>query len=248
MSGHAEDAAWAAAAASEHSSRGQPAYKRTCPFYKIMPGFFICVDAFRYGAVKDCQAYFLSHFHSDHYIGLTANWIHGPIYCSRVTGSLVKSQLKTAGEYVVELDFEERVSIPGTGAFVTMIPANHCPGSSMFLFEKAIGGRTQRILHCGDFRACPSHVQHPELRPERIEAISGRAKQQKIDVCYLDTTYLNPRYSFPPQDDVIQACAEMCYLERESEERRRRPMECAPSLQGGRWIRRREQVLRGEEC
>lgn len=211
MSGHAEDAAWATAAAAENSSRGMPAYKRTCPFYKIMPGFSICVDAFRYGAVEGCQAYFLSHFHSDHYIGLTANWTHGPIYCSAVTGSLVKSQLRTAAKYVVELEFEKTVAVPGTkGVTVTMIPANHCPGSSMFLFEKTAGGRTQRILHCGDFRACPAHVEHPKLHPETVDAITGRTKEQKIDVCYLDTTYLNPRYSFPPQDDVVQACAELC--------------------------------------
>lgn len=214
MSGHAEDAAWATAAAAENASRGMPAYKRTCPFYKIMPGFSICVDAFRYGAVEGCKAYFLSHFHSDHYMGLTANWMHGPIYCSKVTGSLVKSQLKTAAKYVVELEFEKTVPVPETtGVTVTMIPANHCPGSSLFLFEKAAaGGRTQRILHCGDFRACPAHVEHPQLRPETVDAISGRTKQQKIDVCYLDTTYLNPRYSFPPQGDVISACAEMCAL------------------------------------
>lgn len=210
MSGHAEDAAWATAAAAETASRGLPAYKRTCPFYKIMPGFAICVDAFRYGAVEGCQAYFLSHFHSDHYMGLTANWTHGPIYCSKVTGSLVKSQLKTAADYVVELEFEETVPVPATtGVTVTMIPANHCPGSSLFLFEKTTGGRTQRILHCGDFRACPAHIEHPKLRPETVDAISGRTKQQKIDVCYLDTTYLNPRYSFPPQGDVITACAEL---------------------------------------
>ncbi|KAL2153875.1 hypothetical protein VTH82DRAFT_2551 [Thermothelomyces myriococcoides] len=213
MSGHAEDAAWAAAAAAETASRGMPAYKRTCPFYKIMPGFFICVDAFRYGAVDGCKAYFLSHFHSDHYMGLTANWTHGPIYCSKVTGSLVKSQLKTAAKYVVELEFEETVLVPDTGGVrVTMIPANHCPGSSLFLFEKNTAGRTQRILHCGDFRACPAHVEHPKLRPETVDAVSGRTKQQKIDVCYLDTTYLNPRYSFPPQDDVITACAKLCAL------------------------------------
>ncbi|KAK0730835.1 eukaryotic translation initiation factor 3 subunit 7-domain-containing protein [Lasiosphaeris hirsuta] len=212
MNGHAEDAAWATAAAVENASRGMPAYKRTCPFYKIMPGFFICVDAFRYGAVEGCNAYFLSHFHSDHYIGLTANWTHGPIYCSKVTGSLVKSQLKTAAKYVVELEFEERTPVPGTqGVSVTMIPANHCPGSSLFLFEKAVGsGKTQRILHCGDFRACPAHVAHPGLRPETVDAISGRMKQQNIDVCYLDTTYLNPRYSFPPQDEVVRACADVC--------------------------------------
>ncbi|KAL2138770.1 hypothetical protein VTI28DRAFT_6242 [Corynascus sepedonium] len=213
MSGHAEDAAWATAAAAEVASRGMPAYKRTCPFYKIMPGFFICVDAFRYGAVEGCKAYFLSHFHSDHYMGLTANWTHGPIYCSKVTGSLVKSQLKTAAKYVVELEFEETVLIPDTnGVTVTMIPANHCPGSSLFLFEKNSAGKTHRILHCGDFRACPAHVEHPKLRPETVDAISGRTRQQKIDVCYLDTTYLNPRYSFPPQDDVITACADLCAL------------------------------------
>ncbi|KAG7292068.1 hypothetical protein NEMBOFW57_002099 [Staphylotrichum longicolle] len=211
MSGHAEDAAWATAAAAETASRGMPAYKRTCPFYKIMPGFSICVDAFRYGAVEGCQAYFLSHFHSDHYVGLTASWTHGPIYCSKVTGSLVKSQLRTAAKYVVELEFEKTVPVPDTkGVTVTMIPANHCPGSSLFLFEKTTAGRTQRILHCGDFRACPAHVEHPKLRPETVDAITGRTKQQKIDVCYLDTTYLNPRYSFPPQQDVIQACADLC--------------------------------------
>ncbi|KAI0176364.1 DRMBL-domain-containing protein [Hypoxylon sp. FL1284] len=213
MSGHAEDAAWASAAASENASRGKPAYQRTCPFYKSMPGFSICVDAFRYGAVKGCNAYFLSHFHSDHYIGLTANWSHGPIYCSKVTGSLVKSQLRTAAKWVKELEFEETVEIPGTeGATVTMIPANHCPGSSLFLFEKNIGRgpKKQRILHCGDFRACPAQVAHPLLKPETMDAVSGKAKQQRIDVCYLDTTYLNPRYSFPPQDDVITACAEFC--------------------------------------
>lgn len=213
MSGKAEDTAWATAAAAEHSSRGMPAYKRTCPFYKIMPNnFSICVDAFRYGAVKDCNAYFLSHFHSDHYIGLTARWTHGPIYCSKVTGSLVKSQLKTAAKYVVELEFDEKVPVPDTnGVFVTMIPANHCPGSSLFLFEKVInGGKTQRILHCGDFRACPEHITHPSLRPNLFDAVEGKIKRQKIDVCYLDTTYLNPRYSFPPQDGVIRSCAELC--------------------------------------
>ncbi|KAI1433040.1 DRMBL-domain-containing protein [Xylaria sp. CBS 124048] len=215
MSGHAEHSAWASAAAAENASRGKPAYQRTCPFYKIMPGFFICVDAFRYGAVKGCNAYFLSHFHSDHYIGLTAKWSHGPIYCSKVTGSLVKSQLRTAAKYVVELEFEETVEVPGTeGVTVTMLPANHCPGSSLFLFEKRLGKglnpKTQRILHCGDFRACPAQVAHPLLKPDILDTVSGKLIRQKIDICYLDTTYLNPRYSFPPQHDVVRACAEFC--------------------------------------
>ena len=216
MSGNAEDNAWATAAASEAASRGKPAYQRTCPFYKIMPGFFICVDAFRYGAVQGCNAYFLSHFHSDHYIGLTSLWCHGPIYCSHVTANLVRRQLRVDPKWVVDLEFDEKVEVPNTqGVDVTMIPANHCPGSSLFLFEKAIGKgrnpRIQRVLHCGDFRACPAHIQHPKLRPDIVDSVTKRnIAQQKIDVCYLDTTYLNPRYAFPSQEEVIKACGDMC--------------------------------------
>ncbi|KAL8948716.1 MAG: hypothetical protein Q9222_005128 [Ikaeria aurantiellina] len=216
MSGHAEDAAWATAAATEASSRGKPAYQRTCPFYKILPGFSICVDAFRYGAVEGCKAYFLSHFHSDHYIGLTSSWCHGPIYCSRVTANLVRRQLRVDPKWVVDLEFDETVEVPNTqGVTVTMIPANHCPGSSLYLYEKVIGkGKTpkvQRVLHCGDFRACPAHVQHPLLRPDVVDKVTGKnIAQQKLDVCYLDTTYLTPKYAFPSQEEVIKACADMC--------------------------------------
>lgn len=215
MAGHAEDAAWASAAAENNAARGKPSYERTCPFYKIMPGFFIAVDAFRYGAVKGQNAYFLSHFHSDHYIGLTASWSHGPIYCSKVTANLVRQQLRVDPKWVVDLEFEKKTEIPRTeGVHVTMIPANHCPGSSLFLFEKEIGKgkapKLQRVLHCGDFRACRAHIEHPLLRPDVLDAVSGKNREQKLDVCYLDTTYLNPKYAFPPQQQVIQACADMC--------------------------------------
>lgn len=215
MAGHAEDAAWASAAAENNAARGKPAYKRTCPFYKIMPGFFIAVDAFRYGAVQGQKAYFLSHFHSDHYIGLTSSWSHGPIYCSRVTANLVRQQLRVDPKWVVDLEFEQKTEVPETqGVFVTMISANHCPGSSLFLFEKEVGkghaSKLQRVLHCGDFRACQAHVEHPLLQSNILDAVSGEHRQQKLDVCYLDTTYLNPKYAFPPQQQVIQACADMC--------------------------------------
>lgn len=54
-----------------------------------------------------------------------------------------------------------------------------------------------RYLHCGDFRASPEHLHHPAL------------KGKKVDICYLDTTYLNPRYCFPAQEQVVDACAEL---------------------------------------
>ena len=215
MAGNAEDTAWATAAANEVSSRGKQAYQRTCPFYKIISGFSICVDAFRYGAVEGCTAYFLSHFHSDHYIGLRKSWCHGPIYCSRPTANLVRQQLGVDPKWLVALDFEQTSEVPDTGGVqVTMIPANHCPGSSLFLFEKSFGNgpnvRRQRVLHCGDFRASAAQVQHPLLRPDPVNPLSGQARQQRIDRCYLDTTYLNPKYAFPAQDEVITACSDLC--------------------------------------
>jgi DNA cross-link repair 1A protein len=215
MAGNAEDTAWAAATTNEVATRGKQAYQRTCPFYKIIQGFSICVDAFRYGAVEGCNAYFLSHFHSDHYVGLTAKWRHGPIYCSKITGNLVRQQLKVDPKWIVDLEFEKTTEIPNTGgAKVTLIEANHCPGSALFLFEKPAGpdafSRVQRVLHCGDFRASPAHVQHALLRPETFDPVTGQRRYQKIDVCYLDTTYLSPKYSFPSQDDVVQACVDLC--------------------------------------
>ena len=210
-----EEAEWSAAQSDTFPRDSRNANKkRPCPFYKIMPGFSISVDAFRYGAVEGCNAYFLSHFHSDHYVGLASSWSHGPIYCSKVTASLCKQQLRVDEKWLVPLEFEKRYDVPNTGgATVVLIDANHCPGSALFLFEMAVGGsngRKQRILHCGDFRACKAHVTHPLLRPKSSDPKTGGRIKQTIDACYLDTTYLNPRYSFPPQDDVITACADLC--------------------------------------
>ena len=53
-----------------------------------------------------------------------------------------------------------------------------CPGSVLFLFEKKMGKRTFRILHCGDFRASPAHIRHPALKGKYLDSV------------YLDTTYL----------------------------------------------------------
>ncbi|KAI7825144.1 beta-lactamase-like protein, partial [Gamsiella multidivaricata] len=154
------------------------------------------VDAFCYGAVEGCDAYFLSHFHSDHYGGLTSTWDHGPIYCSSITANLVISRLGVDSKYVNRLPMCVPTAV--NGVTVRLMDANHCPGSVLFVFD--LENPRRRYLHTGDFRACPEMCVDPILRqPQNIP----------IDILYLDTTYSNPRYTFPSQELVIRETANL---------------------------------------
>ncbi|ODV94612.1 hypothetical protein PACTADRAFT_50483 [Pachysolen tannophilus NRRL Y-2460] len=146
------------------------------------------VDAFNYRKHDDIVNYFLSHFHSDHYMGITKNWSNGIIYCSNITKKLLILKFKVNEEIIKSLEFDVPYQIPDTDIQVTLIDANHCPGSGIFLFKDV---KTNfKILHCGDFRI-------------NKEMISKLLCYGKINRCYLDTTYLNPTYDFPKQEDVI---------------------------------------------
>ena len=164
------------------------------PAYKMLDGMPFAVDAFCYGRIDGCIAYFLTHFHSDHYRGLGRLWEHGPIYGTEITASLMRSRLGVDAKYVHALPMDTPVEIRGTSVRVTCIDANHCPGACLFLFDgpSSDGDRNIRLLHCGDFRAAPFQVRHDALR-------GG------VDTIYLDTTYLSPRHCFPTQRDVLDA-------------------------------------------
>ena len=61
--------------------------------YKTIAGSRIVVDGFTSQPVAG-MTYFLSHFHSDHYVGLTKQW-SVPVYCSEVTARLVARPART---------------------------------------------------------------------------------------------------------------------------------------------------------
>jgi len=132
--------------------------------------------------------WFLSHFHADHYKGLTSKFNRGIVYCTPVTAALVKLQLRVRLEFLREVPIGGSITIEGTR--VTFLPANHCPGAAMLLFE--CPGRLP-ILHSGDCRLATTLL--PQL--PQLENIRGA-----IDLI-LDTTYCDPQYTFPTQAEAL---------------------------------------------
>ncbi|MCO5605800.1 hypothetical protein L7F22_059984 [Adiantum nelumboides] len=179
---------------SDAPSKGNLSTRRKCPFYKKIPGTSFTVDAFQYGAVKDCKAYFLTHFHSDHYGGLTKSWASGPIYCTPVTARLLALCLYVDEKWIHPLPLGEPHLVDGVE--VKMLDANHCPGAAIIHFRLKSG---RAILHTGDFRACKAMQDYVEL------------KKGSIHTLYLDTTYCNQRYRFPLQKEVIKYVVEVTH-------------------------------------
>ena len=170
-----------------------------CPAYKRIAGTDLICDGFQYATSHLSTKYFLSHFHLDHYIGLTSSWSVGEIYCSKITANLVQQQLGVDSQYLHPLDLHTPIVIESRGkpVTVTLLDANHCPGACMFLFQIGIH-KTTSILHVGDFRWSREKMLH---KSSPLLHLNGR-----LDDLYLDTTYCDEKYSnIPPQQDAIDA-------------------------------------------
>ncbi|VEU21293.1 DEKNAAC102740 [Brettanomyces naardenensis] len=157
----------------------------------------VAVDAFCYDSDDSIHIYILTHFHSDHYGGLKKSWNNGSvIIATKITAKLAVHRFKLPAEMFLPLEYDQKVRIPNTAIDVTCIDGNHCPGSGIFILESAKTG--ERFLHCGDFR----------INRHMIERL---LKWGKFDRIYLDTTYLDPQYSFPKQENVVgAACRVLC--------------------------------------
>lgn len=129
------------------------------------------VSVDRFGSLNyDSTVFFISHAHEDHLVGLQSsgfidylaeNREKVTIYCSEVTKSLLLAlvEFKFLAPFLRALPFaEELLTIPAKSGkedyqlSVTLIPANHCPGSAMFLFQRLRYEENLTILYTGDFR------------------------------------------------------------------------------------------------
>ncbi|KAL3698658.1 hypothetical protein R1sor_012734 [Riccia sorocarpa] len=165
------------------------------PTVKRIPNTQFVVDGFRNAGLWSVS-YFLSHFHSDHYAGITNLWSKGLIFCSEITASLLKHSLQVTDSFVVPLPMGKPVIIDGCE--VALVDANHCPGAVQFLFRvPGEAGEFERYVHCGDMRYHPSMKSEPSL-----------CDFMGADAMFLDTTYCNPKYVFPSQQESVDYVAE----------------------------------------
>lgn len=180
--------------------KGKP--KPPIPFEKILQfnediDNILAVDAFCYAPDEKIKLYLLTHFHSDHYGGLCKSWDNGEIIiCTKITSNLIIEKFKFPSEKIFILEnYGEMIDIPNSKLRISVFDANHCPGAGIYVIEHK--DFQNRYLHCGDFRANDTMIN---------ELINKYNKE--FDKCYLDTTYLNPTYTFANQQDVVNYTSE----------------------------------------
>uniref|UniRef100_A0A8C8ZHT9 5' exonuclease Apollo n=1 Tax=Prolemur simus TaxID=1328070 RepID=A0A8C8ZHT9_PROSS len=164
----------------------------------LIPHTPIAVDFWSLRRAGTARLFFLSHMHSDHTVGLSSTWAR-PLYCSPITAHLLHRQLQVSKQWIRVLEVGESHVLPldeiGRETMtVTLIDANHCPGSVMFLFEGYFG----TILYTGDFRYIPSMLKEPAL-----------TLGKQIHTLYLDNTNCNPDLVLPSRQEAAQQIVQL---------------------------------------
>ncbi|CAL4168996.1 unnamed protein product, partial [Meganyctiphanes norvegica] len=177
----------------------------------------ISVDRFD-GRNLASTAYFLSHAHSDHMVGLSSPQFLDHLesnsgvylYCDRITARFLQASIRhrPLDPYVRPLQLEEpvKITIPNVTEevshqlCVTIISAGHCPGSVMFLFE----GKGGTVLYTGDFRISVGDVA--QIGP--LHNVDETIKS--VDSLYIDTTFCHKDIQqFPKKEESAAAMVEL---------------------------------------
>ncbi|XP_036617239.1 protein artemis isoform X1 [Trichosurus vulpecula] len=163
------------------------------------------------------RAYFLSHCHKDHMKGLRSPSLKRRLecslkvhlYCSPVTKELLltsprysfweKRIIALEVETPTQISLIDEASGEKEDVVVTLLPAGHCPGSVMFLFQ----GSNGTVLYTGDFRLAKGEVA-------RMELLHSGSRVKDIQSVYLDTTFCDPKYyQIPSRVECLNGILEL---------------------------------------
>uniref|UniRef100_A0A663LYU7 Protein artemis n=1 Tax=Athene cunicularia TaxID=194338 RepID=A0A663LYU7_ATHCN len=131
------------------------------------------------------------------------------LYCSPVTKELLLTSRKYKfwENHIVALEVEtptqislvDETSGEKEDIEVTLLPAGHCPGSVMFLFE----GENGTVLYTGDFRLAKGEAA-------RMELLHSGTRVKDIQSVYLDTTFCDPKfYHIPSREECLNGILEL---------------------------------------
>ncbi len=145
------------------------------PLIKYDNGISIEGLEFRLDAHRKCDYSFVSHAHSDHARR------HTRIIATPETALLYRDRYPQVSVRAVPL--QRRVKFGK--ATVELFSAGHMLGSAQILVD--VGGT--RIVYTGDFKVYPNLTCAP-------------LEHKRCDILIMESTYGDPAYSFPPQNEV----------------------------------------------
>ena len=135
--------------------------------------------------------YFMSHLHSDHSTGLKDGWHSGTLYCSADTKRLLDAAYSFPTGVVVPLELFRWRTV-SEDIRVALLPAHHCFGSVMFVFD--FGNII--VVNTGDYRLHPDQLNWTQW-------------PKKIDWLMIDSTYHNPKWSLPTYEESMIALEDL---------------------------------------
>uniref|UniRef100_A0A6P7F9D0 Protein artemis n=1 Tax=Diabrotica virgifera virgifera TaxID=50390 RepID=A0A6P7F9D0_DIAVI len=154
------------------------------------------------------EAFFLSHCHTDHMEGIWSDEFNQQLednnkilYASQISCKILE-QMDHCFKYhckALDLMVPTTIYLKDSHFSVTLIPAGHCPGSVMFLFES-----DKRILYTGDYRIRKSDISKFNC------FFDNEGKIKVIDKIYLDTTFFHKKYlNFPKREESLREICEI---------------------------------------
>lgn len=161
------------------------------PFHRKVPNTTFIVDYFTKDVI-DSEHYFLTHYHSDHFYGLTKKFQYF-IYCSETTSNLIKKFIGVDSQKVKMVEMSRVFDL--NGVKILFYEANHCPGAVGIIFCV----NSKIYLHTGDFRF--NYEVHHRLN-DFIDFFDIPIKK-KYDLVFYDNTY-EDYHIFESQSTVIK--------------------------------------------